>query len=290
MLKIKLLQLKRMIKSVLRHRTLLRLISLKVASMFSLAIFFSSCDNNFAELEEALESNAKAEKELTSINIQASQREAEVEMVREQLASQHQALAAARRSQREAEAAVGVLREQLVSQHQVLAAARRSQREAEAEVGVIREQLALLRRHQALAAARRSQREAAVGVLREQLVSQHQVLAAARRSQREAEAEVGVIREQLALLRRHQVLSVARQAAGIPRDVPPSWQAKVEDEDEDSRYVCEICTSSASCLMHGMCCCPNEACDKKICKLCYWKSIAAGQTQCPYCRSRPLNE
>lgn len=111
-----------MIKSVLRHQTLLGLISLKMASMFSLAIFFSSCDNNFEELEEALESNAKAEKELTIIKIQASQREDDLEVVRAQLASQHQALAAARQSQREAEAAVGVIREQLalLRRHQVI--------------------------------------------------------------------------------------------------------------------------------------------------------------------------
>ena len=121
--------LKRM-SFVLGCQTLLRLVSLKMASMIALVTFVSSCGNDFEKLEDILARRAETEKELVMIKNQARLRqqatEAKVRADRDQAAALEQALRQARPRQQAAEAELRIARQQ-VGLEQALGRARLKQ-------------------------------------------------------------------------------------------------------------------------------------------------------------------
>jgi hypothetical protein len=161
--------LKRM-SFVLGCQTLLRLVSLKMASMIALVTFVSSCDNDFEKLEDILARRAETEKELVMIKNQARLRqqatEAKVRADRDQAAALEQALRQARPRQQAAEAELRIARQQVgleqalgrarlkqaVALEQALRQARLRQQATEAKFRADRDQAAALK--QALRQAR----------------------------------------------------------------------------------------------------------------------------------------
>jgi hypothetical protein len=268
--------LKRM-SFVLGRQTLLRLFSLKMASILALVTCVSSCDNDFEKLEEILARKEKREKELVMIKKKAWLRqqatETEVRADCDQVAALEQALRQARLRQQTTEAELRTARQQ-VGLAQALGPTRPRQT-AEAELGAVRQQVAL---EQALRQARLRQQTTDVELrtARQQAAFREQALRQA--AFREQALRQAAVQEQA--LRQ----AVFREQVLRPIDVAAPWKLSAEDAFSVDETECLLCSVPGSFLMYGTCRCPNQRCATKICKNCYWASIASNQTHCAFCR------
>ena len=278
--------LKRM-SFVLGRQTLLRLVSLKMASMLALVTCVSSCDNDFEKREDILARKEQREKELVMIKKKAWLRqqatETKVRADCDQVAALRQALEQALLRQQTAEAELRKARQQ-VGLAQALGPTRPRQT-AEAELGAVRQQVAL---EQAMRQARLRQQttEAELRTARQQVAVREQALRQA--AVREQALRQAVVREQAlrqVAFREQALRQVAfREQVLRPIDVAAPWKLSAEDAFAVDETECLLCSVPGSFLMYGTCRCPNQRCATKICKNCYWASIASNQTHCAFCR------